>query len=258
MQNGYCIFPMQNGYCIFPMQNGYCILPMQNGYCILPMQNRHCILPMQNRHCILPMQNTFGKLMECVAARKLATDLPQKGVGAGVTPGKSARKKCICICTRRARRIPEERTNSGCGNQSRGRLQQNPVQAADGPGHAIWSQLKTDPVYSRSPPLNNSGYAVWLIVIDFVSQKRHRQNLPRLDRRECESYWEPPQPTPRSRQGHKEMQDWTGQVLDVKQWNTVQYNTIQLYCLYVEKFAFWLVIYIKTFNTINNKTSTTQ
>ena len=33
-------------------------------------------------------------------------------------------------------------------------------------------------------------------------------------------------------------------------------NTIQLYCLYVEKVAFWLVIYIKTFNTVNNKTST--
>ena len=33
----------------------------------------------------------------------------------------------------------------------------------------------------------------------------------------------------------------------------IQYNTIQLYCLYVEKFAFWLVIYIKTFNTVNNK-----
>ena len=39
---------------------------------------------------------------------------------------------------------------------------------------------------------------------------------------------------------------------------TIQYNTIQLYCLCVEKFAFWLVIYIKTFNTVNNKTSTTQ
>ncbi len=38
----------------------------------------------------------------------------------------------------------------------------------------------------------------------------------------------------------------------------IQYNTIQLYCLYVEKFAFWLIIYIKTFNTVNNKTSTTQ
>ena len=32
----------------------------------------------------------------------------------------------------------------------------------------------------------------------------------------------------------------------------------QLYCLCVEKFAFCLIIYIKTFNTINNKTSTTQ
>ena len=39
---------------------------------------------------------------------------------------------------------------------------------------------------------------------------------------------------------------------------TIQYNIIQLYCLYVEKFAFWLVIYIKTFNTVNNKTSTTH
>ena len=36
------------------------------------------------------------------------------------------------------------------------------------------------------------------------------------------------------------------------------YNTIQLYCLCVDKFAFWLVIYINTFNKINNKTSTTQ
>ena len=33
------------------------------------------------------------------------------------------------------------------------------------------------------------------------------------------------------------------------------HNTIQLYCFCVEKFAFWLVIYIKTFNKINNKTS---
>ena len=40
--------------------------------------------------------------------------------------------------------------------------------------------------------------------------------------------------------------------------STIQYNTIQFYCLCVEKFAFWLVIFIKTFNKINNKTSTTQ
>ena len=33
---------------------------------------------------------------------------------------------------------------------------------------------------------------------------------------------------------------------------------IQLYWLCVEKFAFWLIIYIKTFNKINNKTSTTR
>ena len=36
----------------------------------------------------------------------------------------------------------------------------------------------------------------------------------------------------------------------------LQYN--KLYCLCVEKYAFWLVIYIKTFNTVNDKTSTTQ
>ena len=40
--------------------------------------------------------------------------------------------------------------------------------------------------------------------------------------------------------------------------HNIQYNTIQLYCLCVDTFAFWLVIYIKTFNKINNKTSTTQ
>ena len=32
-----------------------------------------------------------------------------------------------------------------------------------------------------------------------------------------------------------------------------EHNTIQLYCFCAEKFAFWLVIYIKTFNKINNK-----
>ena len=36
-------------------------------------------------------------------------------------------------------RIPEERTKSGCGNWSQGRLQQSPVQAADGPVHAIYN-----------------------------------------------------------------------------------------------------------------------
>ena len=40
--------------------------------------------------------------------------------------------------------------------------------------------------------------------------------------------------------------------------NVCVYNTIQLYCFCVEKSAFWLVIYIKTFSTVNNKTSTAQ
>ena len=47
-------------------------------------------------------------------------------------------------------------------------------------------------------------------------------------------------------------------VILIQVYNTIQYNTIQLYGLYVEKFAFCLDIYIKTFNTVNNKTSTTQ
>ena len=37
--------------------------------------------------------------------------------------------------------------------------------------------------------------------------------------------------------------------------NVIIKHTIQLYCLCVEKFAFWLVIYIKTFSKMNNKTS---
>ena len=44
----------------------------------------------------------------------------------------------------------------------------------------------------------------------------------------------------------------------IRPFGYLQYTTLQLYCLCVEKFAFWLVIYIKTFNTVNNKTSTTQ
>ena len=30
-----------------------------------------------------------------------------------------------------------------------------------------------------------------------------------------------------------------------KIYNTVYYNSVQLYCLFVEKFAFWFIIYIK-------------
>ena len=44
--------------------------------------------------------------------------------------------------------------------------------------------------------------------------------------------------------------------LEMDAWS--EYNTIQLDCLCVEKFAFWLIIYMKTLNTVNNKTSTTQ
>ena len=62
-----------------------------------------------------------------------------------------------------------DRTDSGCGNRSRGCIQQGPVQAADGPGHAIWSQLNTDPVDCRSAPGENSGYAGWKLELYFSS-----------------------------------------------------------------------------------------
>ena len=57
--------------------------------------------------------------------------------------------------------IPEERTNSTRGNRSRGCLQNNPVQADDGPVHAIRSHPNSDPVDCRSAPGKNSGYAAW-------------------------------------------------------------------------------------------------
>jgi len=40
--------------------------------------------------------------------------------------------RCSCSCIWRVRKIPEKRANSGC--------QQSPVQATDGPAHALWSQ----------------------------------------------------------------------------------------------------------------------
>ena len=50
-----------------------------------------------------------------------------------------------------------DRTDSGCGDRSRRCIQQGPVQAADGPGHAVCSQLNNDPVDFRSAPGENSG-----------------------------------------------------------------------------------------------------
>ena len=67
--------------------------------------------------------------------------------------------KCSCVCIWRERMIPEEIRSSGCGNQSRGCIQQNPVQPADGPAHAVWRQPNTCPVDCGSAHGNNSGYA---------------------------------------------------------------------------------------------------
>ena len=69
------------------------------------------------------------------------------GWGGGLSPG-----KCSCICIWCGWRISKERPNTGCGNQSRGRIQQGPVKdwSAEGPAHAIWSQPDTNPMDCRS------------------------------------------------------------------------------------------------------------
>ena len=103
-----------------------------------------------NGYRIHTMQNTAGKLMERTVARKLARDLEDReilpenrggGGGGGVQTRKMLMGKCSCICIWRVRRIPEERTSSGCSNRSRGCLQQSPVQGADGPAHPVGVSL---------------------------------------------------------------------------------------------------------------------
>ena len=88
---------------------------------------------------ILTIQSTIGKLM--------------KRIVAGCSPG----------------RIPEERAHAGCANRSRGRIQQGPVQAANGPARAIWSQPDTDPVDCRSAPGKNSGDAAGQLELCYSS-----------------------------------------------------------------------------------------
>ena len=54
------------------------------------------------------------------------------------------------------------------------------------------------------------------------------------------------------------IREFRQRLIDIRWKLGIRYNTIQLYCLCVEKFAFWLVIFIKLLNTVNNKISTTQ
>ena len=68
--------------------------------------------------------------------------------------------------------------NSGCSNQSRGCLQQSPVQAANGPAHSVWSQPNTDPVGCRSAPGKNSGYAAWKL--ELCSSSAHNGPTTRI------------------------------------------------------------------------------
>ena len=75
-------------------------------------------------------------------------------------------------------RIPEGRINSGCGSRSQWCLQQSPVQAADGPAHAIWSQPNTDPVDCRSTSGKNSGYAAWKL--ELCSSSAHNGPTTRI------------------------------------------------------------------------------
>ena len=99
--------------------------------------------------------------MECLVARKLDRDLKDRGSDQENAHGKMQlplHMKCTILF---AQRIPEERTNSGCGNHSQGCIQQSPVQAADGPVRSTWSQPNADPMGCRSAPGKNSGYAAW-------------------------------------------------------------------------------------------------
>ena len=109
------------------------------------------------------MRNTVGKLMERIVVRKLTRDLEDREIQPRANQGFQTKKmhmgKCSCICTLRVQKAPEERTNSGCGNRPPGCIQQSPVQAADGPAHAILSQPNIDQVECRSAHGKNDIYA---------------------------------------------------------------------------------------------------
>ena len=108
--------------------------------------------------------------MERIVARKLAKDLEDRNI-LPANPGGFTQGKCSCMCMWCVWRIPEERTNTGCGNLSRGRIEQVPVQAANGPALAIilWSQPDTDPVDYRSAPGKISCDAAWKLELCYSS-----------------------------------------------------------------------------------------
>ena len=132
-----------------------------------------------NQRKIKPMQNTVWKLMECIVARELARDLEDKEIiSCKLGRGKRHMGKCSCICRWRVRRIPEERTNSGCDIRSRACSQQSPVQAAGGTVHAIWNEPNTDPVSCRSAPGKNGGYTAWKV--ELCSSSAHNGPTTRI------------------------------------------------------------------------------
>ena len=119
-----------------------------------PGKDRHKL----NGHRILTMQNTVGKLMERTIARKLSRNLEDRKILPANHEEFQTRKMQMHL------HITSTKDSRGknkrwlyCGNRPRGRLQQNPVQAADRPARAIWSQPDIDPVGCRSAPGKYSG-----------------------------------------------------------------------------------------------------
>ena len=99
------------------------------------------------------------------------------GGGGGVRPGKCKWENAAAFAYDVYEGF-QRKEETGCGNRSRGCLQQSPVQAADGPARVIWSQPNTDPVGCRSTPGKNSGYAAWKL--ELCSSSAHNGPTTRI------------------------------------------------------------------------------
>ena len=130
----------------------------------------------QRRNLTKPVEEAGGTLLGTSWNALLPGNSPESG--AGVQTRNMHTGKCNCIYRWCVRRIPEEPTNSGCGNRSRGCLQQSPVQAVDGYAHAVWGLPNTDPVDCRSASGKNSCYAAWKL--DLCSSSAHNGPTTRI------------------------------------------------------------------------------
>ena len=89
--------------------------------------------------CVLSMQNTIGKLTYCVFVRNSPETLRtwrhslRIWKGGGDSDQENLHGKIQVHLHMMYLKDSRERTNTGCNNRPGGRLQQGPVQAADGP-----------------------------------------------------------------------------------------------------------------------------